>query len=396
MKYAIIIPDGAADLPIESLGGKTILESAKIDHLDELARRGRVGMVRTVPEGMPPGSDVAIMSVLGYDPKKYYTGRAPIEAAAQGIPLTPEEIVFRCNLVTIIDGVMADFSAGHIRTEDAHVLIDVLNKEVAGEGVKFYPGVSYRHLMVTKPAERFKNLTTTPPHDISDQKVEKYLPRGDGAEFVRDLMTKSQQILPQQELNKERQKKNEHQASSIWLWGQGVKPTMDRFKDVYGLSGAAVTAVDLVRGLATLIGWQVLHVDHATGWIDTNYSGKAKAACDALDEVDIVVVHIEGPDESGHNGDIKSKIYAMEHIDQEVVGPVLEKLRSFGDWRMLVMPDHPTPISLKTHTNKPVPFLIAGSDVEASGAEAFSETQAAKTKLSFDIGWQLMNYFIKG
>ncbi len=397
MKYAIIIPDGAADLPIEELGGKTVLEAANLNNIDSLARRGRVGMVHNVPEGYPPGSDVAIMSLLGYDPKKYYTGRAPIEAAAKGIKLTDSQIVFRCNLVTIIDGIMSDFSAGHIGTGEAHKLIAFLNEQLSQLGVTFYPGVSYRHLMVTEPAEKFKNLQTTPPHDISDQEVGDYLPRGGkGSDFVRKLMEKSQEILPEHEVNHVRRDLGENQATSIWLWGQGQKPIMDRFSKLYGLKGAAVTAVDLVRGLAKLIGWQVLEVENATGWVDTNYHGKAQAACKALDEVDIVVVHVEGPDESGHNGDVKNKIYALEQIDRLVVPTVLEKLQTFDEWRMMVLPDHPTPISLKTHTDSPVPFVMAGTDISHNGADRFTEHQAENTGMEVDIGWQLMEYFLRG
>jgi len=396
MKYAIIITDGAADRPIEDLGGQTVLEAANLANINGLVREGRIGIVRTVPEGYPPGSDVAIMSVLGYDPKKYYTGRAPIEAAAKGLKLTRDQIVFRCNFVTIIDGVMVDFSAGHIGTQEAHKLIDACNQQLSSMGVQFYPGVSYRHLMVTGPADRFKNLQTTPPHSIADQEVESHMPRGKGSDFVRELMAKSQEFLPTHEVNQVRRDLGENAATSIWLWGQGQKPMMDRFSKLYGMRGAAITAVDLVRGLAKLIGWKVLEVENATGWVDTNYHGKADAACKALDDVDIVVVHVEGPDESGHVGDYKNKIYALQQIDRQIVAPVLEKLKTFDQWRMIVLPDHPTPVSLKDHTDEPVPFVMAGTEISSNGMEKFSEAEADKTGLKVDIGWQLMEYFLKG
>lgn len=396
MKYAIIIPDGAADRPIEALDGRTALEAADLPNIDHLVRQGRIGMVRTVPEGLPPGSDVAIMSVLGYDPKKYYTGRAPLEAAAMGLKLAPNELVFRCNLVTITDGIMEDFSAGHIPTGEAKKLIEALNEKMARPGVTFYPGVSYRHLMVTSPADKFRGLQATPPHDISGRPVADHLPRGAGSEIVRDLMARSQEILPDLEVNHVRRDLGENPATSIWLWGQGQKPSLERFRKVYGVTGAAVTAVDLVRGLAKLLGWKILDVPGATGWVDTDYAGKAEAACRALDEVDIVVIHVEGPDESGHNGDYKNKVYALEQIDRQIVKPVFDKLNTFKAWRMMVLPDHPTPVAARTHTGDPVPFVLAGTGIHSSRMEHFTEDQAAGTGLRIDLGWQLMEYFLKG
>jgi 2,3-bisphosphoglycerate-independent phosphoglycerate mutase len=396
MKYAIIIPDGAADLPIEALEDRTPLEAADLPNIDNLVHIGRIGLVRNVPDNFPPGSDVAIMSLLGYDPKKYYTGRAPLEAAAMGLSLTADQMVFRCNLVTIIDGIMEDFSAGHISTGQAHKIIETLNEKLGPRGVKFYPGVSYRHLMVASPAEKFKNFQATPPHSISGRAVADHLPRGNGSDFIRDLMAQSQEFLPDHEVNHVRKDLGENPATSIWLWGQGQKPILDRFKKVYGISGAAITAVDLVRGLAKLIGWKVIEVDKATGWVDTNYQGKAEAACKALDEVDIVVVHVEGPDESGHVGDYKNKIYALEQIDRQIVKPVFEKLNRFKEWRIMVLPDHPTPVSLRDHTGEPVPFVMAGTGIHTSGMEHFTENQAAGTSLRIDRGWELMEYFLKG
>ena len=395
MKYAIIIPDGAADLPIEELDGRTPLEVANLDNIDSLAHSGRVGMVQTVGENLHPGSDVAIMSLLGYDANKYYTGRAPLEAAAMDIRMSSEQIAFRCNLVTIIDGIMEDFSAGHIKTPEAAQLIDLLNQHLQSEGVEFFAGVSYRHLMLTGPADRFKKLRTTPPHDIIGQKIDKYLPAGSGSDFLIALMRKSQEIFAESEVNQVRADLGENPATGIWLWGQGQRPRMKPFRDIYGLSGAVITAVDLVKGLARIIGWRVVDVEGATGYIDTNYAGKARSAADILDEVDIVAIHIEAPDEAGHNGDYESKIYALEQIDKQIIPVIADKLADFGDWRMMILPDHPTPVDIKTHTNEPVPFLIAGSDITSNGAESFSEREASKTGLKIDIGWQLMEYLLK-
>ncbi len=395
MKYAIIIPDGAADVPLEELDGKTPLEFAKLDNINQLVKCGRVGLVRTVGENLNPGSDVAIMSVLGYDPHKYYTGRAPLEAAAMNIKMSHEEIAFRCNLVTIIDNVMEDFSAGHIKTAEAEQLINLLNEKIAIENVRFFPGISYRHIMLTSPAENFANLATTPPHDIIGKKIDKYLPSGKGSKFILSIMKKSQEIFANCEVNQVRADLGENPATSVWLWGQGQAPRMKSFKEAYGLNGAVITAVDLVKGLGKLIGWRTIEVEGATGYIDTNYAGKAKAAIDVLDEVDIVAVHIEAPDEAGHNGDYKNKIYALEQIDQQIVSPILQKLKTFDDWRILILPDHPTPITIRTHTADPVPFLMAGSDITSNGADAFSESQASKVGLKVDIGWQLMEYFLK-
>ena len=353
-------------------------------------------MVRTVPENFPPGSDVAIMSVLGYDPKKYYTGRAPLEAAAMGLKLTDDQMVFRCNLVTIIDGIMEDFSAGHISTEEAKKIIEALNEKLSDEmKVKFHAGVSYRHLMVASPAEKFKNFHATPPHDITGKAVDDFLPKGGGSDFIIELMDHSQEYLSDLEVNQVRKDLGENPATSIWLWGQGQKPIIDRFKTLYGITGAAITAVDLVRGLGKLIGWKIIEVPGATGWVDTNYEGKAQAAADALDKVDIVVVHIEGPDEAGHNGDYKNKVYALEQIDEKIVNPLLKKLNTFDAWRIMVLPDHPTPVSVKTHTSSPVPFVMSGTGIAKTGMENFTEDQAAKTGLKIDRGYQLMEYFLK-
>jgi 2,3-bisphosphoglycerate-independent phosphoglycerate mutase len=392
-KYVIIIPDGAADNPIEQLGNKTPLEAANIPNMDKISQTGRLGVVKTVPEGMEPGSDVAQMSLLGYDPKKYYTGRAPIEAVARNLQLSPDDWVFRCNLVTIADGKMADHSAGHISTEEGAKLIEELNAQIQTDKIKFYTGVSYRHLLVLKDFDI--NVKTCPPHDFIGTPVEKILPRGKGADFLNDLMMRSQQFFFNHEINKVRADLHENQVSSIWLWGQGKKAKLESFEKRFKLKGAGITAVDLFRGLAKLIGFDLIEVPGATGFIDTNFEGKGAAAIKALEDYDIVVVHIEAPDEAGHSGNAEAKKKAIEQIDKHIVGPVYDALRKYPSWRMLVLPDHPTPVKTGAHCGDPVPFAMAGDKVEGAFKAPFTEANAAKSGLRIDIGHELMEYFLK-
>jgi 2,3-bisphosphoglycerate-independent phosphoglycerate mutase len=398
-KYAIIIPDGAADEPLEQLGGKTPLEAANTPNMDAISRQGRLGLVRTIPDGMEPGSDVAQMSLLGYDPKQYYTGRAPIEAVARNVQLSPDDWVFRCNLVTIADGKMADHSAGHISTEEGSKLIEELNEQITddksayGGQVRFYTGVSYRHLLVLKGMD--VDVRTCPPHDYIGKPVEKILPRGRGADLLIDLMMRSQQFFFNHEINKVRRDLGENEVSSIWLWGQGKKAKLENFEKRFGLKGAAITAVDLVRGLAKLIGFDLIEVPGATGFIDTNFEGKGQAAIKALDEYDIVFVHIEAPDEAGHSGNAEAKKKAIEQIDKYIVGPVYEAISRNASWRMMVLPDHPTPVKTGAHCGDPVPFAMAGTNVSGVLAAAFTESNAAKSGLRIDNGYELMEYFLK-
>jgi 2,3-bisphosphoglycerate-independent phosphoglycerate mutase len=393
MKYAMIIPDGAADVPLEELGGKTPLEAAHKPHMDWIAAHGKCGTVRNIPKGLPCGSDVAILSVVGYDPKKCYTGRAPLEAAAQGLTIAPDEWVFRCNLVTIIDGVMEDHSAGHISTEEAGAFIDELNRSGGGGlGVHFYRGVSYRHLMTYRGDFDVK---TTPPHDILGRKADAYLPKGKGAELLRAIMERGREILVGHEINTVRRELGENPATAIWLWGQGTSPQLTPFAQRFGIQGAAITAVDLVRGLAKLIGWDVIPVEGATGYLDTNYAGKGAAAVAALGDHDLVFVHVEAPDEAGHNANVKGKVAAIEQIDQHIVGPILHRLQDQGEeWRIIVLPDHPTPCTLRTHTPDAVPFAIAGKRIEAVTSEPFTEANAAASDLHIKRGHDLMEYFL--
>jgi len=394
MKYALILPDGAADEPVAELGGKTPLAVARKPHMDWVAMNGRQGTARTVPEGYLPGSDVATLSVIGYDSRKYYTGRAPIEAAARRLNVGPNDIVYRCNLVTIADGKMEDFTAGHIRQQEAERLIADLNTNLGNDKLSFHVGVGYRHLMIQRDAIGTK-VEATPPHDIPGESVQKYLPAGKGSEEIRELMERSQALLAEHEVNRVRRELGENPATSIWLWGQGPMPKLDRFRDRFGVRGAAIGAVDLFRGVAVCVGWSLIDVPGATGFIDTNYHGKGQAAVSALDEYDLVAVHVEAPDEAGHMGECAEKIKAIEQIDEHIVGPVLEKLRTFDEWRILVAPDHPTPVSHKTHTAEPPPFCMAGTNVRGIQQEPYTEENARQSDLHVDPGHELMEYFLK-
>jgi len=392
-KYVIIVPDGAADEPIEQFGGKTALEAAAIPNMDRIAMEGRQGIVRTVPEGLEPGSDVAQMSLLGYDPRRFYSGRAPIEAAARNIHLGPQDWVFRCNLVTIADGLMADHSGGHISTEEAVKLIHELAAEVGRDDLEFHTGVSYRHLLVCRGMEF--DVQTYPPHDHIGKPVEKILPRGKGADLLRDLMARSATLLENHDINKVRRDLGENPVTSIWLWGQGRQAVLENFRKRFGLRGAAITAVDLVRGLAKLVGFDVIEVPGATGFFDTNYQGKAEAAIQALKDHDLVFVHIEAPDEASHQGNPEVKRKALERIDELVVGPVLDALKQYPQWRIAVLPDHPTPVRTCGHSAQPVPFAMAGSGITGVVTDPFSEANAAKSGLRIENGHELMEYFLK-
>ncbi len=393
MKYAIVIVDGAADWPIDELDGRTPLQAAHKPAMDRIAIEGKIGTVRNVPEGMPPGSDVAILSVLGYDPRSEYTGRAPLEAAAQKLQIDPDAWILRCNFVTIIDGVMEDYCAGHISTSEATQLIAELNEQLADEAVRFYPGVGYRHLMTF--AGDLK-VSTTPPHDILGRPTQSHLPTGRGSELLTTLMARSQEILAGHEINTVRADLGENTASSIWLWGQGKMPVLKSFAECYGLSAAVITAVDLVAGIAALTGMDRIDVPGATGYIDTNYMGKGEAAAAALDDHDLVIVHAEAPDECGHNAQVQYKVKAIEDIDKFIVAPLLQRLEAEGDdWRILVLPDHPTPCALRTHTADPVPFAMAGKDVVKVVSDAFTEQAASDSDLHVQFGHEMMEFFVK-
>ena len=395
MKYAIIIPDGAADRPAKALVNRTPLEVARLPHMNRIAAEGRLGTVQTVPAGLSPGSDVAILSLLSYDPTKHYTGRAPLEAVARGIELAPDDWVFRCNFVTVAEEEMMDYSAGHIRTQEAQVLIAALEERFGSDSLRFYAGVGYRHLVVIK-GERF-GVRTTPPHDIMGLPIKRHLPKGKHAARLKELMHASREVLATHPINTVRRDLGENLATQVWLWGEGRRPTLESFHARWNVRGAAITAVDLVRGIAKLIGWDIIEVEGATGYYDTNYAGKAAAAIAALKDHDLVVVHVEAPDEAGHNGDAREKVKALEAIDREIVGPVLAALEASGQpWRILVSPDHETPLEMRTHERQAVPFAMMGSGlpVGRSGG-AMTEADARKTGMHVAVGHELMEYFLK-
>ena len=393
MRHGIIVPDGMADRPLERLGGRTPLDAAPTPHMDRVAAEGRLGLVCHTPKGLAPGSDVAILSVLGYDPAQCYTGRAPLEAASMGIHLQPAETAFRCNLVTVDGDRLADHSAGHISSAEAAVLIALLNDHLGSDSLRFYPGVGYRHLMVWR-GDAPLEAHCTPPHDILDQPFGKHLPRGPGARVLIDLQERSRQILTHTDINDVRIDLGENPANMIWLWGGGTRPRFLPFRERFGKTGAVVAAVDLVRGIAVSLGLETLDVEGATGYIQTNYAGKGQAAIDALRDHDLVFVHIEAPDEAGHQGDIQAKVEAIKAIDRHIVGPLHDALAAHGAYRLLVLPDHPTPIECRTHVSEPVPFAYCGADIEEPSDRPFSEASAAATGLVVAPGHRLMAAFL--
>lgn len=396
MKYAILIPDGAADDPLPQLGGKTPLESAKTPFMDSIARAGTIGTARTVPDGFESGSDVATMSLLGYDPAVYHTGRAPLEAAAQQIPLSPSDWVFRCNLVTVLNGIMKDHSSGGITDEDARTLLKLLADNVKLPGYEFHAGVSYRNLLVVRGDQQF-DVKTKPPHEIPDEEASKYLPTGAGQEPLREIIALSAKLLADHPIVKKHIAKGINPPTQAWLWGQGHPPAMDKFEKRFGVkSGVMITGVDLLRGLAVLLGWDNLTVPGMTSFHDTDYAAQGKYTCDALDKWDVVVSHIESPDEASHQADWKTKIAAIEAIDQHVVGPVLKKLQTFDDWRILVLPDHPTNIATRKHGYAPTLFAMSGKGVKQGTATGYDEKNAVASGVKFDRGHELMGYFLRG
>jgi len=402
MKYVVLIGDGMAGRPLKELGYKTCLQKARTPNMDRLAAEGEAGKVRTVPKGFEPGSDVANLSILGYDPSKYYSGRAPLEAAYQGIKLGPKDVAFRCNLVNLIfkgsKAVMNDYSAGHITTNESRALIKEIDKNLGRKDISFYPGVSYRHLMVWRNGK--EKIKCTPPHDISGRSIDNCLPKGKGAEVLQKLKNEAVGILLANPVNKDRIKRGLPPANSVWFWGQGRKLSIPKFKDKYKLKGALISAVDLTKGLGICAGFDVLNVKGATGYIDTNYAGKANAALKTLDKHDLVYVHVEAPDEAGHNGNIEDKIRAIEDFDSKVVGRIMKGMKRFKEYSILLMPDHATPIRAMTHTDEPVPFVIYRNNKnekrENRKPSSYSEYICRmKDILVFEKGHELMDYFIQ-
>jgi 2,3-bisphosphoglycerate-independent phosphoglycerate mutase len=375
MKYAICVGDGMADVAYPELGGKTPLEYAHTPNMDTIARVGRVGMVKTIPDGLPPGSDVANMSLLGYDATQYYQGRAPIEAASMGINLSARDTAFRCNLVTLQDGKMKDYSAGHIETEDSRELIECLQQSLGDDHKRFHPGVSYRHVLVISDFQEGE-LTCTPPHDISDKPWREYLPRGSGSDELIAVMDSARIVLQRSETNKRRVDHGKLPATDIWLWGHGHAIRLPTMKERFGLSGSVISAVDLVQGLGVLAGLSVKKVAGATGYLGTNYAGKIAAAKEALNDGDFVFIHIEAPDETSHEGSLQKKIQAIEEFDRNIVGPIQALAAGRLDLRILVLPDHATPVKLKTHAPGPVPYAVCGPGISPDEAISYSEKAA--------------------
>lgn len=394
MKYALILPDGAADEPVDELGGRTPFEAADTPNIDWIAINGRQGCLRTIPEGHTAASDVATLSVMGYDPNVYYSGRAPLEAAARGIETEPEDLIFRCNLVAIVDGKMADFTAGHISHKEAERLVEDLRTLEAEAGVVFHTGMSYRHLLVMRNAAEVR-CDCTPPHDIPGEPVEEHLPTGPGSERVRDIMRRAHAMLVDHEVNHVRRDLGENQATHIWLWGQGRHRALETFESRFGVRGACIAAVDLINGIARNAGLSNIAVPGATGYLDTDYRAKGRAAVAALDKYDLIIVHIESPDEAGHLGDAAEKVKAIEQIDACVVGPVLEKLRGLDQWKIAIVPDHPTPVNTRKHSDVPPPFCLAGSGVGTLMAQPFSEKNAVRSSLQIDPGYEFMEFLLK-
>jgi len=383
-----------ADRPLKELGGHTPLEVAETPNMDEITQQGQLGLAKMIPPGFAPASDVAILSILGYNPRHYYTGRAPLEAAKLGIVLGPEEVAFRCNLITADKGCIADYSGGHISDREAKELIRFLDQKLGTESIKFYPGVSYRHICVIKNAS-FIQLNCTPPHDVIGQPIDKNLPRGKGAQQLINLMEHSYQLLRSHDINKARIDSGQNPANMIWLWGQGPAPRMPPFRERFGIGGGVISAVDLVKGIAKLIGLEPIEVPGATGYYDTNYEAKADYALRCLEKEDFVFVHVEAPDEASHNADLDQKIKAIENFDRLIVGPIKKRLCEQPAFRIMVLPDHLTPIQLRTHTAEPVPFAWCGQGIRRDKAEVFSERDAARSNFQLSDGYQLMERFIE-
>lgn len=401
MKYIVVLGDGMADYAVNEFDGKTILDVANKPNMDYMASNGELGMVKTVADGMKPGSDVANLSVMGYDTAKCYSGRSPLEAASIGVTLKDTDVTFRTNLVTLSDEenyedkTMVDYSAGEITTEEARELMKAINDELHDDIVTFYAGVSYRHLLVWDKGST--NVKLTPPHDISDKKITGHLPCGDGADKLLEMMKKSVEILKDHPVNKKRIAEGKRPATSIWPWGEGTKPQLEKFSDKFGKSAGVISAVDLIKGIAILADMKSVDVDGANGNFDTNYKGKADACFDLLtkENKDFVYLHLEGPDECGHRGEADNKKYAVEMIDEKVIGYLRNRLEKEGiDYKMLVLPDHPTPISLKTHVSDPVPYIIYNSVKETKNDRIYCEKTAKETGIYIDKGYELMSHFL--
>jgi len=398
MKYIVLIGDGMADYPMPELKGKTPLEAAFKPNMDYLAQNGEIGLVKTIPDTLQPGSDVANLSVFGYDPSVYYTGRSPLEAVSMGIDLGENDIAIRCNLVTLSDEenyedrTMIDYSSGEITTGESRELIKALSEKLSNSTFSFYPGVSYRHCVVWNEGRLDLNLT--PPHDISGKKIKNFLPEGEGSELLLSLMKESSKILKGHPVNQKRIEKGLNPATSIWLWGQGRKPSLESFHEKFNLSGSVISAVDLVRGIGMLAGLNVVYVEGATGNIHTNYKGKALAALNELESGrDFVYIHVEAPDECGHQGSVEGKVKSIELIDSELLGPLMQGLSKW-DYSILLLPDHPTPLSIRTHSRDPVPYVIYRKTESKKSNKTYCEKDAASAGIFIEEGHKLIERLI--
>lgn len=399
MKFMILLGDGMADFPLDELDGKTPLDVANTNAMDRLVREGISGQFCPIPEGYPAGSDIGNLSVFGYDPQESFTGRAPLEAANQGIIPRENQLVFRCNLVTLEDGRMRDFTADHISSEEAAELIDALNTSLGDDTLRFIPGVSYRHLcLIEREGAELKilqELRCTPPHDIIAKYYSVYIEALKAVDPVGTVFDRSHGVLSDHAVNRTRVEAGKLPANSVWLWGQGGAPKIELYQERFGITGAVVSAVDLVNGIARCAGFEVLEVPGITGYVDTNYEGKVEAALDALERHDLVYVHVEAPDEAAHEGDAPLKIRAIQDFDQRVVRPCLEAAKERGDVRLLVAPDHVTSITSRTHAGGPVPFAMWGPGIWPNGLEAFSEREAARAGLLYPAGHELIRFLIR-
>ena len=401
MKYLVMLCDGMADEPNEALGNSTPMEKANKPCMNSLAAKAEVGIVKTVAEGLKPGSDVANLSVLGYEPAVYYSGRSPLEAASIGIDLKDTDVTLRCNLVTLSDDedyenkTILDYCADDISSEEAKILIEYIQEKLGNDVFRFYPGVSYRHCLVWSNGNPHPGVLT-PPHDITGKVITDYIPKGEAVDELYDLMKKSYDLLKDHPVNQARIARGKRPANSIWLWGEGTKPLLDNFSEKFGIKGSMISAVDLLKGIAICAGMNSVDVDGATGYLDTNFDGKCKAAIEeSKNGADLVYVHVEAPDECGHRGEIENKVKAIEMIDEHILGPVVEFLKGYDDFAVLVCPDHPTPLSIRTHTSTPVPYLIYDSKNEInSGVKVFCEKEARETGNYIEKGFTMMNYFL--
>jgi 2,3-bisphosphoglycerate-independent phosphoglycerate mutase len=400
MKYIMLVGDGMADRPVKELDNLTPIEAARTPYMDYIARMGRSGNAITIPDRLQPASDVANMALLGYDPNKYYCGRGPLEAANMGIDIKENDVVFRCNTVTIADDKMADYSAGHITTKEAEKVITALDKEIHLKAVKLYPGISYRHLAIIDcvkakiDKEALIKTICTPPHDMLDKPIARYLPHGTASGFLTDIMIKSKKIMERHDINKVRIDLGENPANMIWLWGQGVKPDMPLFKDKFAVSGSIISAVDLIKGLGKVIGLKPIDVPGATGYYDTDYLAKARYALKSLERNDFVFVHVEAPDEAGHNGDLRQKIAAIESFDRFVVGTIMDAFKNTDDFRIVVLPDHATPVSIRTHTREPIPFAMCGKGVIKDAIQNYGESSVRESELFLKDGFRIIELLL--